>query len=668
MGFAFPLALLALAGVTGPILAHLVRRRNLPRVVLPSIFLLERAVAESRHRRRVEDVPLLSLRIAVLVALALAFAAPYVLVSVAAGDGNVAALALVIDDSRSMAASKGSTTSIDHALDQAAAAARSLPVGSEVTVVLAGSPPRVVVDRLRDPERAAAAIEATARVAVRGDGLARAVDVATRRLSSSTLGTRRLVVYSDFARHVELDRLSIPAGVATELVRVTSDATTNAGIAVEEVGADPSREGHLLVRARVVSNLRAGFEAKLLSPSGEVLATSRVEPSETPRALSFSVAAPDEDDVFGELRLDVADALEDDDRTFARLRLPDEVHVLFLDGDPHAARRDDEVGFASRALELAPPTEGRFRVETMDVDRVDPMRLATADVVVLANVRGPKPALAEALERFVAGGGGLFVTLGDQVSGPTMVDRLGSLLPARVGARITRPDTLGVSIEGAAEGFDAAGLSGVRVEASHELEPSGGDARVLARLDDGSPLLVYGTHGRGRVLLLGCSIDDDDSDLPLRGGYLPALVRFARALSRTAAATSTRFVPGASVSLPRIAGLRVVTPSGRDVPVTGATPFAATDELGAYRITTANGRVPALDFVVEAPLAESALSPGPLPPTPRASGRSSGTSALLPRDASPAVFLLLGLLLVAEGAARFYGARKRASTTRATLP
>ncbi|MFO0693237.1 MAG: vWA domain-containing protein [Polyangiales bacterium] len=668
MGFAFPLALLALAGIAGPILAHLVRRRNLPRIVLPSIFLLERAVAESRHRRRVEDVPLLSLRIAVLVALALAFAAPYVLVSVAAGDGSVAALALVIDDSRSMAASRGTSTSLDHALERAEAAARRLPVGSEVTVVLAGSPPRVLVDRLRDPERAAAAIRAMPRSAVRGDALARAVDVATRRLASSSLGTRRLVVYSDFASHVALERLSFPPGVATELVRVVPDATANAGVGVEAVGSDPDREGHLLVRARVLSDVSSAFDAKLLSPSGEVLAATRVDRSTTPRALSFSVAAPREDDVFGEIRLDVADALEDDDRTFVRLRLPDEIHVVFIDGDPHPSRRDDEVGFASRALELAPPTEGRFRVETTDVDRVDPTRLAAADVVVLANVRGPKPALAEALGRFVAGGGGLFVTLGDQVSGPVMVDRLGAVLPARIGTRITRPDTLGVSIEGAVEGFDAAGLSGVRVAASHELEPSGGDARVLARLDDGTPLLVQGTHGRGRVLLLGCSIDDDDSDLPLRGGYLPALVRFARALSRSASTVAPRLAPGSSVALPRLAGLHVLTPSGRDLALSPGASFTATDEVGPYRVTAANGRVPGLDFVVEAPLAESVLRQGPLPRVPRATGRGSGASALLPRDTSPWVFLALGLLLVAEGAARAYGARKRASTTRATLP
>ena len=102
MGFAAPWALLALAAVALPVIAHLLRRRDVPVRPLPTIALLRKADVASRRRVRVVDRVLLASRIALIALAALALAAPYASATLAWGDGRVASVAIVIDDSMSM--------------------------------------------------------------------------------------------------------------------------------------------------------------------------------------------------------------------------------------------------------------------------------------------------------------------------------------------------------------------------------------------------------------------------------------------------------------------------------------------------------------------------------------------------------------------------------------
>src|SRR6185295_20018843 len=115
-----------------------------PEVALPTIVLLERARVRTRRRARIVDVLLLCLRVAIVLAGALAVAAPYSVVRLAWGDGTRASVAIVLDDSLSMARREGGRTLLATARDRAATIVASLPEGSEVSLVLAGAPPRVI--------------------------------------------------------------------------------------------------------------------------------------------------------------------------------------------------------------------------------------------------------------------------------------------------------------------------------------------------------------------------------------------------------------------------------------------------------------------------------------------------------------------------------------------
>jgi hypothetical protein len=77
MSFLYPLFLAGIAGVTLPIILHLIRRQTRKRVTFSSLMFLRTAVPRFKNRSRLENLPLLILRCIILVLLAFAFSRPF---------------------------------------------------------------------------------------------------------------------------------------------------------------------------------------------------------------------------------------------------------------------------------------------------------------------------------------------------------------------------------------------------------------------------------------------------------------------------------------------------------------------------------------------------------------------------------------------------------------
>src|SRR5690606_30789546 len=133
-------------------------------------------------------------------------------------------------------------------------------------------------------------------------------------------------------------------------------------------------------------------------------------------------------------------------------------------------------------------------------------------LVLLLNVRAPDPEVAARLADFVEDGGGLFVSLGDQVDPDAYNERLGKVLPrelhllktaAEPGREDQRPARFMdldyehpiLRVFGAGED---GGFLASRTWRCFLLQP-GATGKVLASFDDGAPALVKGTRGKGRV-------------------------------------------------------------------------------------------------------------------------------------------------------------------------
>ncbi|HEY3494379.1 MAG TPA: BatA domain-containing protein, partial [Polyangiaceae bacterium] len=90
--------------VVAPLVAHLLRRGRTPERVFPPAMLVSKLETHSKERARLEDRSLLSLRMAMVLVLALLGATPLVRCSRLSVDrphGASVAIALVLDDSHS---------------------------------------------------------------------------------------------------------------------------------------------------------------------------------------------------------------------------------------------------------------------------------------------------------------------------------------------------------------------------------------------------------------------------------------------------------------------------------------------------------------------------------------------------------------------------------------
>ena len=149
MTFAAPLFLLAaLAGLI-PVFVHLIHRRK-ARVVHYSTFrFLRISVQRTRRRKYIEDMSLLAVRVAVLLLIAVGLARP-ALSSLATlwGRGRTAAIAIVLDNSASMAVVDGGRPRFETARQAAEQVLTRLRQGDQVALLPTGGPTGPELGRL----------------------------------------------------------------------------------------------------------------------------------------------------------------------------------------------------------------------------------------------------------------------------------------------------------------------------------------------------------------------------------------------------------------------------------------------------------------------------------------------------------------------------------------
>jgi hypothetical protein len=280
------------------------------------------------------------------------------------------------------------------------------------------------------------------------------------------------------------------------------------------------------------------------------------------------------------------DAMPQDDARTLLVDVPRDVRALVVDGAPSPVKYRDEAYFVESALSSPASPVRPHLVDGEALARED---LSQYDVVFLLNVRSVG-ARAAALQRFVEDGGGLFVSVGDQVDPDLYGRELGGLLPMTLhveksaaprggagggtgAARFAEVDfdhpALSVFTGEGREGF--LGTRTFRYLLARPLRTGSAPARVLAAFDDGAPALVEARRGKGRVLLFTSSVDRDWTDWPIRTSFLPALQRFAAYLT---GGLEERRAQGTVVGVRRVLHLEegeelvsLVGPDGRERPL-----------------------------------------------------------------------------------------------------
>jgi hypothetical protein len=135
IGFLSPLYLLAGLAVAVPLLIHLMRRRIGARVEFPAVRYLQRAEREHSRKLRLRNLLLMLLRVAAVLAVALAAARP--VLRVGGGGHAPTALAIVVDNSLSASAIVGGRPVLDALRAEARAIAERASEGDRLWLVTA---------------------------------------------------------------------------------------------------------------------------------------------------------------------------------------------------------------------------------------------------------------------------------------------------------------------------------------------------------------------------------------------------------------------------------------------------------------------------------------------------------------------------------------------------
>jgi len=298
------------------------------------------------------------------------------------------------------------------------------------------------------------------------------------------------------------------------------------------------------------------------------------------------------------LVIEGGDAFPADDTSIFAVRRSDPERVLFV----HDAGDTRSGTYFGAALGAA--AQGSYVLQSMPREQatdVDPSRFA---FVVLSDTVTLPSIFEHALTQYVAKGGNVLIVLGTRAGRHTAIPLWGGEVQdthnyARSGnvAAVAGVDFSHPVLEQAQPGRDNGGWSEVKVLYAAVVDPV--QARVAARLTDGTPLLAEKQLGEGHLLLFASGMENLTNDLPLHPLFVAFVDRLARYLSGSEPLGGSRLVDSfvqlrrTGVPVGTVASLEVIDPEGRRPLSLSEARNAQTFRLthaGFYQIRFGNGR------------------------------------------------------------------------------
>jgi von Willebrand factor type A domain/Aerotolerance regulator N-terminal len=504
--------------VLAPLVAHLLRRGRTPERLFPPVALVSRLEAHSKERSRLEDRSLLSLRMAMVVVLALLGATPLVQCSRLSVDrphGASVALALVMDDSHSMRALEpGGEARWERAREGARQLLRSVRDGDAVALVLAGKPARLALSATTDLGAARAALEEL-RQTDRSSDLDNAIKLARSAIKSLEQPDKKLIVLSDLAGST-LDDPGVAAPLEDELRQPVDDCGLIGARRQEDrlsVTLACSRTASMPRGLRLVAN--GPPESILTDPNG--MARAWYDPRPGIQTLSFGLTPG-----AGEFALELipGDANVANDRVSVS-QASAQLDVAVITDENNASVITGGPTVIEQALRAVRP---EVIVRPIGMLPDDARDLGKFAALVLNDPPGLGPESRNALSDWIEHGGVALGMLGPASSGLQLSSTLEPF--AERGARWeSNEQPLDVDPQSLPWlGQEASSLKGLTRDGRMRLDGAGLPGSVTAATwQDGVPFLLRRTLGAGLVLTAGLPAAVEHSDLALRPGFLALL-------------------------------------------------------------------------------------------------------------------------------------------------
>ena len=588
MSFDFinPWMLAGLAGVSLPVLAHLLSRRKYDTVEWGAMQFLE-VGRNARRRIKLEELLLLALRMGMIALIAIALSRPWMSGGLANTFASKPAcdIAIVIDSSYSTDWNAKAQTPREQAVAWAKTLLDQLGPGETVGLIDArGTVDAKVPSLTRDRNLIRESLDDLPKPS----GSSRLNDGILRGLQMVNAGTnvsRHVVVVTDGQFHpwrdadehlwLQLKELreqsTVPADVwvvstQKQQARQNNDAVDRVQLSRELTVVDfPVR-----IRTRLKnSGAKAASNRKVyLEVDGQRLADKtisvRVEP-DGQATVEFEHRFRTSGSHVLAVSID-EDSLPGDDRSEAAIEITDALPILLVDGSNNPDPARSEVFFAKSALSaVANPTPWIAARMVRAVGFSQPT-IGDAQVIMLANVPRLTDQQLDTIKEFVDNGGGLGISLGDQIDeqwyNSRLFDRGRGLLPAWLTGIASAPsgiDETPITILSESlqlpwiSQFQTGGDDGLLdarftrwfattlrpelpavADASPEKEATDESvaeddstsrpvASTAGSYSNGDAFLLSRSFGRGRVAMMTSTLDADWTTLPARPDYVAFL-------------------------------------------------------------------------------------------------------------------------------------------------
>lgn len=524
MGFLSPWFLGGLLAAGLPLYVHLLRQHRSEPIKFSSLMFIEKRTQSSVKHRRLKYLALLAMRLAIILLLALMFANPFIKRSASAAGGGRKHLVIAVDNSFSMRAGDRFERAKRQALDtlsgmgagdrgQVFAFASNVQILTQPTADREELRRAIVGLQPGDGRSAYGEIARTLRAMGQPDGLPVEAHVIT--------DIQRTAMPTPFAE------LAVPSGMRLVVHPVADRREPNWYVESVNVPRSVFQAKKVRVQAVVAgAGTEAGDTSVELALNGKILETKKVSlPANGRATVEFFLPDAAYGQNRGEVRIPSRDGLPQDDHFPFAMERKEASRILFV-YDSRSAR---SITYYKAAIEAVP--DAGYTVEAVSAEQaanISPDKYAT---VVLSDTGSLPRSLEEALTNYVKKGGGILVTLGSSAAASRRVPISGesigeSRYASREGERFLAAGEVDSThpAVGRTGGFD-----GVRFYQAVRLDA--GKARVVAKLAEGSPLLLERRMGEGRVLVFASTFDNVSNDLPLHASFIPFVEQAAHYLS-----------------------------------------------------------------------------------------------------------------------------------------
>lgn len=427
-----PFVLTGLALIASPILIHLINRMRYRVVRFAAMEFLLQSQKRNQRRLLIEQLLLLLLRILIVIGIVMLISRLILdPAQISIFRGAQSHHVVLIDDSLSMRDRSGEGNAFGQAIkvvNQLVAGGAQLPNTQKLTLLRLSQPDQpFVVERVvnedfvteltskLDPQ----SFKCTHRMLDLVTGLR----AAKKFLSEEKTSVKNLHVISDFRERDWQDQKAIvsqleelsSAGIAINLVRAVGDAHPNLAVTslvgdTQVAAADVPLRMQVAVKnfgSQIATDVRLSiFDNEEKLPSSVVF--EKIDP-QTELTHDFEVRFPTV--ATHRLRVSLeADSLPEDNSRSLAIDVPKSVPILIVDGNPSG----EDGSYVADAIAADPSATG-YSATVENVEFLRKRSLQSYACIYMLNIAELPADSIDALEKFVAGGGGLAWYLGDAI-------------------------------------------------------------------------------------------------------------------------------------------------------------------------------------------------------------------------------------------------------------